>query len=267
MKLIQNTAAFIVIIICAAMIRLAANLPEQFLSISLTIFFLAFAFAGAIYILFLNTPAPAPKQYTEDSSKLKDMASYLDVDMTFSPEKIEKKLSGTYTLFQKCWQDKDLSPLRMHMSDSLYSQMDMQLDQYRKAHQTNRLERMSVRRVELLGWKQDGDYDIVLAELETRVIDYVTDDISGEMIGGSTEEFKYSTYKCTLIRKRGGSVVTSRPELKKCPQCGALVRINSTAKCDYCGSVITNLAKDWTLSNIELLNQRRVDKNIVRVKK
>ena len=205
--------------------------------------------------------------YDDNEEKLNDINEYIQVDMTFSPEKLRKRLSDTYTLFQKCWQDKELSPLRLRMTDSLYSQMDIQLDQYRKNNQTNHLERMSVRRIDLLGWKRDGDYDMIMAELETRVIDYVTDDITGEIIGGSTEEFKYSTYECTLIRRRGGSVETSRPELKRCPRCGAYVRINTTTKCEYCGSIISNTVQDWALSNIMLLKQRRVDKNITRGEK
>ena len=203
--------------------------------------------------------------YEEDNAeKLNGINEYIMIDMTFSPEKLKKRLADTYILFQKCWQDKDLSPLRLRMTDGLYSQMDMQLNQYRKNHRTNRLERMSVRRIDLLGWKHDGNYDMIKAELETRVIDYVTDDISGEMVGGTTEEFKYSTYECTLIRRNGGSAETSRTKLIRCPNCGAFVRVNTTAKCEYCDSIISNTVQDWALSNISLLKQRRVDKNIQR---
>ena len=227
----------------------------------------AFAYVAIVYFIYINQSSPSPQPYTEDETKLKDIDSYLLVDMTFSPEKLRKRLSDTYTLSQKCLQDKNLSPLRLRLTDGLYSQMDIQLDQYRKKHQTNHLERMSVRRIDILGWKQDGDYDMILAELETRVIDYVTDDITGEMVGGTTEDFKYSTYECTLIRKRGGSAMTSRSELKKCPHCGAHVMINASAKCDYCGSIISNPVMEWSISNIKLLKQRRVDKNITRGEK
>lgn len=205
--------------------------------------------------------------YDDDDDKLKDIEDYLSVDLSFSPEKLKKRLSDTYTLFQKCWQDKNLSPLRLRMTDGLYSQMDLLLGKYRRSHLTNHLERMSVRRVELHGWKRDGNYDLMLLELETRVIDYVTDDVSGEMVSGSTEDFKYSTYECTMIRQRGGTAQTSRTQLKRCPNCNAYVRVNNTAKCEYCGSIISNEIKDWSLSNIKLLNQRRVDKNITRGEK
>ena len=41
-----------------------------------------------------------------------------------------------------------------------------------------------------------------------------------------------------------------------CPNCGAPVNINQTAKCEYCDSVITVENHDFVLSSIRGLAQR-----------
>ena len=43
---------------------------------------------------------------------------------------------------------------------------------------------------------------------------------------------------------------------KNCPACGAPLDINATAKCPYCGSVVTVQQEEWALSSIKGLYQR-----------
>ena len=189
--------------------------------------------------------------------KLRPVNEYLSVDPSFSEEQFRDKVSNLYVQFQNAWQKKDLSSLRPYLTDTYFAQMDNQLNRYRQNRQTNMVERIAVLSTNLLGWTQDAGFDEMVVRLETRIVDYVVDDATGNIVRGSRTAEKFMTYEWTLIRKNG--VVTSRSTgmtSHVCPYCGANVNINQSALCEYCGSVLTTDEFDWAVSNIKALAQR-----------
>lgn len=192
------------------------------------------------------------------SSSLKSMAKYNEVDPGFSADALREQISNRYVQFQNAWQEKDISSLRPYLSDALYAQMDRQLDaNYRKTGHTNHIERIAVLGVDLVGWRQNGPVDEIYARLRTRIVDYVTLDATGTVIHGSKNAEKFMEYEWTLVRETG--VVTGVNDgvtVHNCPNCGAVLNINQTAKCEYCGSIITVNAHDWVVSGIKGLSQR-----------
>ena len=201
----------------------------------------------------VNTPYIQPTQ----TSSLKSVASYSGVDPTFSPTEFKEKLANLYVRFQNDWQAKNITELRPYLSDAMFAQMDRQLDAHRKNFETNFVERIAVLGVELLGWKQENGYDIMIAKLNTRIVDYVVDDRTGKVIRGSKTKEKFMTYEWTMARTTG--VVTSRSTgttSQTCPYCGAHVDINHSTVCEYCQSVLTTDTFDWVVTNIRAISQQ-----------
>ena len=111
--------------------------------------------------------------------------------------------------------------------------------------------------VELLGWKQEDGNDIMIAKLQTRIVDYVVDDATGNVIRGSNTAEKFMTYEWNLIRTSGRQTSKiSGENASNCPNCGAPINLNKSAKCEYCGSIIETDDFDWVLSGIKALSQR-----------
>ena len=178
------------------------------------------------------------------------------IDPKFSKEEITQRLSNLYVQMQNGWQAKDLSPLRGDFTDSQYAQYDRQLERYRTDGITNRIERIAVLGVELKGIKQDDKHDILVANLRTRVVDYVVEDKTGKLVQGSKTAEKFMTYEWTLVRPLG--TLTQKQSGDKafnCPNCGAPMDINNSAKCPYCESIVTKADYDWVISNIKGLSQ------------
>ncbi|MBO7474897.1 MAG: Tim44 domain-containing protein [Ruminococcus sp.] len=196
-------------------------------------------------------------QPSTPARKLRPVNEYLSVDPSFSEEQFRDKVSNLYVQFQNAWQKKDLSSLRPYLTDTYFAQMDNQLNRYRQNRQTNMVERIAVLSTNLLGWTQDAGFDEMVVRLETRIVDYVVDDATGNIVRGSRTAEKFMTYEWTLIRKNG--VITSRSTgmtSHVCPYCGANVNINQSAVCEYCGSVLTTDEFDWAVSNIKAIAQR-----------
>lgn len=201
----------------------------------------------------------APGALPTDVSTLKPVSEYNSVDPNFSQPDFCEEISNMYIRFQDAWQSKKLEDIRPCLSDDFYAQIDRQLDAYRKNKQTNRIERISVMGVDLLGWKQESGNDVMIARLQTRIVDYVVDDATGNIIGGSNTAEKFMTYEWNLIRTSGRQTGQNNGEsASNCPNCGAPLNLNKSAKCEYCGSIIETDDFDWVLSGIKGLSQRTV---------
>ncbi len=187
------------------------------------------------------------------------IADYLKIDPSFSESEFREKISNIYVHFQHSWQAKDLTDVRQYLSDSLFAQVDGQLDAYRKGKKTNRVEDIAVQYVRLVGYKQEQGMDIIVAELRTRIRDYVVDDSTGNVIKGDPGKEKFMCYRWSLARSTGYTAAQQTGfGAKQCPHCGAPIDINQSTVCEYCGSVLTDDTFDWVVNNIEAISQQTV---------
>jgi hypothetical protein len=139
------------------------------------------------------------------------------------------------------------------MTEGYYSQMDMQVDKYRKKGQTNHVDDIKVLNAELLGWKQEGSTNIITARIMARIIDYVTDDNTGSLVRGNKHDQKLMTYEWQLVKNAPDR---SADIPKICPHCGAKLDINRSGVCEFCGSEVTSDSFDWAVRNIKGISQK-----------
>ena len=198
---------------------------------------------------------PVPKEYRD----LKDIDSYAGIDPGFSASKLKQKLSNLYIQMQQCWQDKNIESLRPYFTDAYFTQIDRQLDVYRRKGLTNYVERPVVLSVTLDGFCQEEGEDHIYATVNTRIVDYTLNDATGKLVSGSQKKEKFMTYRYHLTRPTGQhSDVGSGVRSVSCPNCGAPLSINESAKCPYCGSVVTVDAHEFVIAQIEGVAQRTV---------
>ena len=190
-------------------------------------------------------------------TNLKPMSDYLRLDPNFDEVQFKEKLANWYVQLQNAWQKKDISSLRPYLTDAFYAQMETQLQSHIEAHRTNIIDRIAVLSVQLKGYKQENGEDKIIAYLNTRIIDYTIDDNTGHVLYGNKNVEKFMTYEWLLTRTSGQ--LTGEQEAMQsvvCPHCGATLNINKTAKCDYCGSIITVEEHGFVISSIKGLSQR-----------
>lgn len=229
---------------------------------------------AAIYIIRKNKRGDAssgtstvnqrPVTYTDRSQSLKTaeseltpMSQYSQLDPLFDANALAEKVGNWYVQMQAAWTRKDLSQLRPYLSDTLYAQMERQVQQYITNHRTNYVENISVLGVRLRGYRQTGDVDEIIAEVTTRITDYTVDDKTGEVIKGSKTAERFMTYEYSLTRTKG-QMTEEQEEMTTitCPHCAAPVNINESAVCPYCGSVLTVAEHGWVISGIKGISQQ-----------
>lgn len=184
---------------------------------------------------------------------------YNKLDPGFSESQFKEKIANLFVQFQNGWQAKNLEPLRPYMSNAYYEQMDCQLDAYRQGNKTKMIERISVLDVNVVGWKQEESMDVMIVRIKSRFITYTVDDRTCDIIDGSRTAEKFMDYEWSLARSSGKTTVAEGGvNVQNCPNCGATVNINKTAKCEYCGSIITVDDYDWVVTGIRAIAQRTV---------
>ncbi|MBQ7594975.1 MAG: TIM44-like domain-containing protein [Synergistaceae bacterium] len=191
---------------------------------------------------------------------LRPMEEYLELDPEFDEERIKTLMSNLYVQMQDTWHAKDISSLRPYMTDAFFAQMDRQLEQFRKTGRTDFTENIAVLNVGLKGWRQSAGKDYITVSLTSRIVSYVLDDVTGKLLSGDKNREKFMEYEIELTRK-SGEITSAEAEgtrSERCPHCGAPLKLNASAQCEYCGSVITSVNSDWAICGMRGISQRTI---------
>ena len=192
-------------------------------------------------------------------SKLTPISEYAKLDPHFSASDLREKLSNVYVQMQNGCTARDIEAIRPYFTDALYQQFDRQIKNLIATKRINRVERISVLDVNLRGFFQEGDEDHLVAELKTRITDYTVDETTGKVVSGSSTAEKFMTYEWDLSRPTGTlTEQAGEATVRHCPNCGAPLSINESAKCPYCDMVITFKDHDWTIYAVKGIAQRTV---------
>ena len=190
-------------------------------------------------------------------SKLTPMSEYAALDPNFSAADMREKLSNIYVQMQNACTARNLEPLRPYFADALYQQFDRQIRALIANRQINCVERIAVLDVDLRGFFQEGGEDHLVAELKTRITDYTVNEDTGAVVSGSKTAERFMTYEWDLSRPTGSLTEAAGAVTERhCPNCGAPLSINESAKCPYCDTVITFRDHDWTIYAVKGIAQR-----------
>lgn len=198
---------------------------------------------------------PQGAQRTPDS-RLQPLDDLAVTDPSFDANAMQEKISNLYVQMQNCWTDKNIESLRPYFTDAFFTQMERQLNGLKSRGLTNHVDRIAVLGVNLRGFYKQGDKEHLIVELRTRIVDYTVQDSNNKLISGDRNREKFMTYEWDMCRTAGS--VTSKEGVMhsvSCPGCGAPLSINTTAKCPYCGRVVTLDEHDWALCAIKGIAQ------------
>jgi predicted lipid-binding transport protein (Tim44 family) len=96
---------------------------------------------------------------------------------------------------QGAWANRDMSAIRNLLTDEMYRTLQEEADRLKAAQQINRLENIAVRTVEIAEiWQEQGE-DFITVQIYANLLDYTTDEKSGQVVSGSkTEPVKFREY-------------------------------------------------------------------------
>lgn len=222
---------------------------------------LPFLIVAIIVIVIISRMRKKPNGANVYQATVEEPGLPLDVlkekDPDFNEQAFLEGVGNRYVELQRAWETKDWEPMRGFMTDALYNQMGKQLDELKARGWTNHIERIAVLETVIRRYAVEGDNDVLTVRLQTRICDYTTDDATGKIVSGDRSKELFMTYDWKFTRQT--NMKTRGPETVSevsCPNCGAPLSINQTAKCPYCDTVVTLHEHDWALSAIKGIAQR-----------
>ena len=117
------------------------------------------------------------------------------MDAGFSEERFTDQVMDMFFKVQGAWMNRDLSPVNGIITDEMRRILQEDLDRLLREKKVNRLENIAVRTVEVSeAWQEQGQ-DYITALIYANLLDYTTDDVSGQIVSGSkTDPVKFEEF-------------------------------------------------------------------------
>jgi len=139
------------------------------------------------------TPQPASTSTQDDLER--GLAHVRQMDGGFSEERFCDQVMDNFFKIQGAWMNRDLEPIGSLLSDDIRRTFQEDLDRLLREKRVNRLENIAVRNVEIVeAWQENGQ-DFITTRIYANLLDYTTDDATGQVISGSkTDPVKFEEF-------------------------------------------------------------------------
>jgi predicted lipid-binding transport protein (Tim44 family) len=131
------------------------------------------------------------------------LAHIRQMDPAFDENRFNDQVMDTFFKIQGAWMNRDLSPVSGLLDEEMRRTMQQDIDRLLSEKKVNRLENIAVRTVEIAeAWQEQGE-DFITALIYANLLDYTTDDTTGQVVSGSKiDPVKFEEF-WTFTRKVG----------------------------------------------------------------
>ena len=145
----------------------------------------------------------------------------------------------------------DMNPVWPFISDGVHERFSIQIDEQKSLGYQDHLEQISVDDITLVEFSQGDVFDIATVRIDARAADYRVSLKDQKRIAGSSlvEPF---VEMWSWLRRHGMTRDPAKPGLIEgnCPNCGAAIEMNQSAKCPHCQAYLRSGEFDWVLTEI-----------------
>jgi predicted lipid-binding transport protein (Tim44 family) len=150
----------------------------------------AYATAGAAYsggtsYADASAPAAVAELPVAESDLDRGLGHIRSMDPAFDPGFVSDAARGLFGDVQRAVTARDLGAVSGRLTSRMYTELTSQCDRLRAARQTNRMEAVNVRRVDVTEAWQESGQDFVTVYLAGSLVDYTVDDATGGVVAGA----------------------------------------------------------------------------------
>ena len=202
-----------------------------------------------------NRPAQPLRVAKPGNHQAQILLAVNKIDPQFSDIRFVSWAKENFILLQQAWTARDWSKIRPFEKEELFRQHELQLQEYINTHRINYIENINISDAYLHLYRRDIQYEYLTVYMSTRIIDYIVDERTGNVIKGSKDKYCYIDYLMTYMRKKGVKTdISTGTKANVCPHCGApLDSISSAGQCNYCGCIVTSGEFNWVLAEMDAL--------------
>jgi len=182
-------------------------------------------------------------KYTDEDIILEAISEH---DENFSKERFLSYSTSIFLDTIKNDSDNDLKKLRMHEDRSMYNK-EKEIITHNLTNHTRHIRSMvTIKNNNIASYEIKNDKEYLSVKIRTRLLDYVID-AESNVIEGSDTNFEERNFTLTFVRNYGVITTNNSLALDNCPNCGAVIKANSTGICVYCKTNLINGNVSWVL--------------------
>lgn len=138
--------------------------------------------------LFSGAGTAAPDAYARDEDPLvAGVKQIWEVDDDFHPEEFKELAQDMFFKIQAGWTRRDAAVLADWVGDQLLGEYDMHFSEMKEKGEINRLENISVRKVDLIDAGVENDEIFVVVKFTANLLDYTVEESTDRVIKGDPE--------------------------------------------------------------------------------
>ncbi|GFO70800.1 transporter [Geomonas limicola] len=134
--------------------------------------------------------------YAPQRDELADGLAYIrQMDPSFDEQRFNDNVMDMFFKIQGAWMNRDLSGVRSLLTEEMRGILQNDVDRLLGEKRVNRLENIAVRTVEISEAWQESGQDYITALIYANLLDYTTDDTTGQVVAGSkTDPVKFEEF-------------------------------------------------------------------------
>lgn len=138
---------------------------------------------------------PQNAQISSLDDRDRGLSHIRQMDAGFDETRFTDQVMDIFFKIQGAWMNRDLSSVATLLTDDMRRTFQEDIDRLLREKRVNRLENIAVRTVEIAeAWQEQGQ-DYITALIYANLLDYTTDDATGQVVSGSkTDPVKFEEF-------------------------------------------------------------------------
>ena len=172
-------------------------------------------------------------------------------DPQFDETEFVNRAQREFFIVEKAWSDAKPEESRRVMSDTLWDQHRVQIEDYVAKGRRNLLDNLALADATIVSAGSSGAHDHVMVRMHAACADYDVDVNSGRVVRGDRtvrdwyEDWLFQRSSSATTRPDGGTMG------ERCPNCGAPLDVDLSGVCSYCKAPVMSGDYDWVLARID----------------
>ncbi len=174
---------------------------------------------------------------------------FRQIDSTFNESMFLTKVGNVFVkLFTAIMMDK-LEDVDHFVGDSVMEYAERIASSARNAGHRQMYDELNVKDSQISEITEEDSVYKIKVYLQSRYMDYIISLDDGAFVSGNDQSRIQVNYYLTFTKKKDAN---KQGIVRKCPGCGAAISVNTTGKCEYCGSIYNQEDYDWVLTELEV---------------
>ena len=167
----------------------------------------------------------------------------------FNEAMFKTKVDNIFVKLYTAEMKQDLSDVMHFIDDDVRDMFQNRIDENKRLNRRQMYDEINVKSTNIIDRCITDDKEIVEAQIISRYMDYVIDMNTGATIEGDDtrriEKRNILVFEKKIDSKNIGIV-------RRCPGCGASMSVNTSGKCEYCGTIFNQEDYDYILVKLSV---------------